>query len=86
MADPSTPPRDGPLLRVVGGCEGCAHLRSEYYYDGDIDAGFVLTCAHPNGKRDQMYNETPPWCPRLPDARAALGRELVESSEGGEHG
>jgi hypothetical protein len=63
--------RQGPRLTVVATCDGCEHLTRTWSYD---------ECRHPNGKANHAFSDTPAWCPLLPTARLALGRELVAES------
>ena len=68
----------GPRLRVVSECTDCEHLR-EKSYAAQGDSGYVVSCAHPDGKGrigDTTW-ATPAWCPELPAARLALARSVV---------
>ncbi len=67
--------RDGPALTVRGSCDGCRHF-------GHKPIG-LSECMFPGSWRQwaQDTTETPAWCPRLPAARLALGRMLVEEGE-----
>lgn len=72
----STATRQGPRLTVVGTCDGCEHCR--------VHRGALRCMADP--KRTRLTGTRPPrtptWCPHLPEARAALGRELMATAEG----
>lgn len=73
----------GPRLTVEGSCEGCAWLRVEESRRTARSRSRVILCAHPKAREDGMisatgtHKQTPAWCPLLPAARLALGRELV---------
>lgn len=73
-----TVPRSGPRLRIVGSCDGCEHrttLRThKVQYACNNHDGIYGNVPRIIGGEQKP---TPTWCPRLPDARAALGRELV---------
>ena len=65
--------KNGPTLTIAASCFDCEHKRSESYAV-QSDSGCKVSCAHPQGKGrigDTTWN-TPPWCPLLPAARAAL--------------
>lgn len=71
--------RDGPALTVAGSCAGCKH-----FHNGSAHTA----CTHKDvcgyhviSRRSTMRRETPAWCPLLPAARVALGRELAKEGE-----
>lgn len=71
--------RQGPLLRIVGSCEGCRwHFETEY----DDNADDVRQCLHGAVPRtiDDAGKATPAWCPELPEIAR---RALAETAERG---
>ena len=73
--------RGGPALTVVGSCEGCSYaIRQGPPMDGE----WIFSCKHPSAKygiESAWTGSTPTWCPLLPAARVALGRELAKEGE-----
>lgn len=74
--------RRGPLLTVVGSCEGCEHYTTTKI--GGRHSAF-MRCAHPScSKVGAIFANTAPtpaWCPLLAEARAALAREMAAEAK-----
>ena len=67
--------RDGPALTVVGSCEGCRwHSMTDY-------APHLRQCLAGPVPQSIATAGAPTWCPRIPAARLALGRELAKEGE-----
>lgn len=80
--------RNGPSLKIVASCTGCAHEHSDHYSieDGnDVDSGWSVYCKHPNAgsatpdlgtcARRPIGDTTwttPEWCPLLSASLADL--------------
>lgn len=69
--------RQGPELRPIGTCTGCAHLR--LVHEPKLGRGKHLACVHPSqgegmifGKHHAGLAATPSWCPAWSEGCARL--------------
>lgn len=76
--------RQGPRLTVVATCDGCPRLATvgAWTFCRSYDPA-LNNDSDPDSSPGTLYGAppvTPAWCPLFPEARAALGRELVAES------